>query len=164
MSEAITNTSPLVYLHRVQAIEWLPQLFSAIWTPAAVVEELNEGLEKGYNVPRVSTLTWLRTVDPELPVSEWLSADLGAGELAAIALGLEHPAKILLLDDALARRKAEAAGLVVWGTLKVVLEAKGRGLTERIEPLVDRLAHAGLWFSADVRRRVLVLAGEARRT
>lgn len=99
-----------------------------------------------------------------MPVSEWLSADLGAGELAAIALGLEHPAKILLLDDALARRKAEAAGLVVWGTLKVVLEAKGRGLTERIEPLVDRLAHAGLWFSADVRRRVLVLAGEARRT
>lgn len=64
MSEAITNTSPLVYLHRVQAIEWLPQLFSAIWTPAAVVKELNEGLEKGYNVPRVSTLTWLRTVDP----------------------------------------------------------------------------------------------------
>jgi predicted nucleic acid-binding protein len=45
------------------------------------------------------------------------------GELAAIALALENPSKIVLLDDALARRKAEAAGLVVWGTLKVVLEA-----------------------------------------
>ena len=33
MPEAITNTSPLIYLHRVQALEWLPQLFEEVWTP-----------------------------------------------------------------------------------------------------------------------------------
>ena len=44
MPEAITNTSPLIYLHRVEALEWLPQLFDEIWTPPAVVDELNEGL------------------------------------------------------------------------------------------------------------------------
>lgn len=41
--EAITNTSPLVYLHRIQALDWLPQLFQEIWTPPAVLTELNEG-------------------------------------------------------------------------------------------------------------------------
>jgi predicted nucleic acid-binding protein len=32
MPDAITNTSPLVYLHRIQTLEWLPALFEEIWT------------------------------------------------------------------------------------------------------------------------------------
>ena len=59
--------------------------------------------------------------------SEWLATDLGPGELAALALALENPGRIVLLDDALARRVAEAAGLTVWGTLRVFLEAKPKG-------------------------------------
>lgn len=41
-----------------------------------------------------------------------------------MALALEHPDRIVLLDDSLARRIAQEAGLHVWGTLKVLLEAK----------------------------------------
>lgn len=92
--------------------------------------------------------------------SEWLTLDLGPGELAALALALEHPNRVVLLDDGLARRIAEAAGLMVWGTLKVLLEAKSQGLTAGIEPLVKRLEDAGMWMSDDIRRRVLALAGE----
>ncbi|MDQ7029174.1 MAG: hypothetical protein Q9O62_05035 [Ardenticatenia bacterium] len=44
-----------------------------------------------------------------------------------MALGLEHPERIVLLDDLLARRVAEAAGLQVWGTLRVLLEGKKGG-------------------------------------
>ncbi len=92
--------------------------------------------------------------------SEWLALDLGAGELAAMALALENPTRIILLDDALARRTAQAAGLTVWGTLKVLLEAKSQGLTERIGPVVYRLEEAGLWMSNEIKQRVLALAGE----
>lgn len=162
MREAITNTSPLVYLYRIQALGWLPKLFHEIWTPGAVVDELKEGLRRSYDVPDPSRIAWIRVAEPSSRPSEWLSADLGAGELAAIALALEHPSKILILDDGLARRKAQAAGLVVWGTLKVLLEAKAQGLTERVEPHVDRLADAGLWFSAEIRDRILRLAGETQ--
>jgi predicted nucleic acid-binding protein len=49
MNEAISNTSPLVYLHRIDALDWLPRLFATIWTPPAVVTELREGLVRGYN-------------------------------------------------------------------------------------------------------------------
>ena len=93
--------------------------------------------------------------------SEWLALDLGAGELAAMALALEHPAKIILLDDMLARRTAQAAGLQVWGTLRVLLEAKSHGLTDSVAPYVLRLSQAGMWISPEVRQRILVLAGEA---
>jgi len=98
MAEAISNTSPLLYLYRTGILEWLPKLF-------------------------------------------------GEG-------------RVILLDDALARRIAQAAGLEVWGTLRVLLEAKSQGLTESIEPLVNRLEEAGMWISDSIRQRVLALAGE----
>jgi len=77
-----------------------------------------------------------------------------------MALGLENPNRIVLLDDARAREIAEAAGLEVWGTLKILLEAKSRGLAEKVEPLVNRLADTGMWISDDIRHRILALAGE----
>jgi predicted nucleic acid-binding protein len=92
--------------------------------------------------------------------SEWLALDLGAGELAVLALALEHPRRVVLLDDARARRIAQGAGLTVWGTLTVLLEAKSRGLTERIAPHIDQLRAAGMWMSDAIRQRVFALAGE----
>jgi predicted nucleic acid-binding protein len=77
-----------------------------------------------------------------------------------MALALENSNRIVLLDDALARRIAQAAGLKVWGTLKILLEAKSHGLTETVAPLVNRLEAAGMWISGDIRKRVLALAGE----
>lgn len=78
-----------------------------------------------------------------------------------MALALEHPTHVVLLDDQLARRTAQAAGLTVWGTLKVLLEAKAKGLTPAIEPFVTGLSNAGMWLSNDIRERILALAGEA---
>lgn len=160
MPEAISNTSPLVYLYRIQAIDWLPQIFRSVWTPTAVVEELKEGQRRGFDVPHPRRYPWLEVVDPRATPSEWLSLDLGPGELAAMALALENRTRVILLDDLLARRTTQAAGLRVWGTLKVLLEAKSQGLTERIEPLVDRLSETGMWLSAEIRERILALAGE----
>jgi hypothetical protein len=33
MPKAISNTSPLLYLHRIDVLDWLPMLFSEIWVP-----------------------------------------------------------------------------------------------------------------------------------
>ena len=75
-------------------------------------------------------------------------------------MALETPDKVVLLDDALARRVAQAAGLQAWGTLRIVLEGKKAGLTGSVKPLIDRLADSGMWISSEIRARVLALAGE----
>ena len=160
MPEAVSNTSPLLYLYRIRALDWLPRLFSEICMPNVVVHELREGRQRGYKVLNPNDYAWLQIVEPRSVPSEWLTLDLGPGELAALPLALEHPNRVVLLDDGLARRIAEAAGLMVWGTLKVLLEAKSQGLTASIELLVKRLEDAGMWMSDDIRRRVLALAGE----
>ena len=84
----------------------------------------------------------------------------GQGEIAAMSLALECPDHIVLLDDALARKTAKAAGLKVWGTLRILLEAKSQGLVPSIEPFLKRLEDSGMWISVQVRQRILALAGE----
>jgi predicted nucleic acid-binding protein len=161
MDKAISNTSPLLYLHRIGALTWTRSLFTEIWIPPAVVEELREGARRGHDVPQPEHLEWIGVVEPGSVPSEWLALDLGAGELAAMALALENPDRVVLLDDALARRIGQAAGLKVWGTLKILLEAKALGLTDSLAPLLDELKAAGMWMSQDIRERVLTLAGES---
>lgn len=161
MTKVISNTSPLLYLYRIGAIGWLPKLFDEIWTPDAVKGELLAGRSKGYDVPNPADFTWLRVINPKSMPSEWLALDLGAGEIAAMTLALENPEHIVLLDDMLARRTAQAAGLQVWGTLKVLLEAKSQGLVDKVYPYVTGLNDAGMWVSSEVKQRILVLAGES---
>lgn len=160
MPEAISNTSPLLYLYRIGVVDWLPKLFSDVWIPQAVLDEFQVGQQKGYDVPKPNSYGWLHIVNPRATPSEWLALDLGPGELAAMALALENPARIVLLDDLLARRTAQAAGLTVWGTLKILLEGKAQGVTDKIAPLINRLNQAGLWLSDEVQQQILKLAGE----
>ena len=44
MPQGISDTSPLLYLHRAGVLDWLPKLLTDIWIPSAVVQELQEGL------------------------------------------------------------------------------------------------------------------------
>lgn len=138
----------------------MPKLFDEVWIPDAVRNELLAGQERGYDVPNPDGLKWLKVVNPKSMPSEWLALDLGAGELAAMALALENRDSVVLLDDMLARRTAQAAGLQVWGTLKVLLEAKTNGLVDKIEPFVSRLNDSGMWVSDEIKQRILTLAGE----
>ncbi len=161
MLKAISNTSPLLYLYRIGAIDWLPKLFDEVWAPEAVTNELLAGRSKGYDVPNPDDYPWLNVVNPKSMPSEWLALDLGVGEIAAMTLALENPDRIVLLDDMLARRTAQVAGLQVWGTLKVLLEAKSRGLVDKIEPCITKLSESGMWVSTEVRQRILKLAGES---
>ncbi|MBN2390036.1 MAG: DUF3368 domain-containing protein, partial [Anaerolineae bacterium] len=95
MPDAICNTSPLLYLYRIEATHWLPQLFDEIWTPSTVIRELQEGQRRGYDIPKPNKYEWLKIVDPHTVPSEWLTLDLGQGELATMALALENPERVV---------------------------------------------------------------------
>jgi len=160
MLKAVSDTSPLLYLYRIGGIDWLSQLFEQVWIPEAVIRELDSGRSRGYDVPDPDKYPNLKVVNPKSMPSEWLVLDMGIGEMAVIALGLENPERIVLLDDMLARRTAKAAGLQVWGTLRVLLEAKSQGLIDAVMPYLNRLSDSGMWMSTEIRNRILILAGE----
>ena len=160
MPEAISNTSPLIYLHRIDALDWLSRLFTSVWIPPQVVNELDAGRQRGYDVPDPLSMDLVSVVSPSHMPSEWFALDLGIGEVAAMSLGLEHPQRIVILDDLPARRTAQAAGLNVWGTLRILLEAKQNGLTHEITEHVKGLKSSGMYISDALMRRILQLADE----
>ena len=160
MPDAVTNTTPLLYLYRINRIDFLQQIFGTVTTVPAVKEELDEGLRRGYDVPDLQKYEWLHIRRPTSVPSEWLVSDLGKGELEAISLALELQSWVIVVDDALARRIAKAAGLEVWGTLRVLLECKRQGLITETASVVDDLRESGMWISDDIRFRILALAGE----
>ena len=65
------------------------------------------------------------------------------------------------LDDLQARGIAEALGLMVAGTLGLLLRAKRAGLVPAVRPLMDAAVAEGFHVSPGLYRVTLELAGEA---
>jgi predicted nucleic acid-binding protein len=162
MNKAICSVSPIVFLYRIGVLEWLPQMFDEIWMPSVVLDDLLEARFIGYDVPSPFNLPWVQYEDPQLTIpAAWLSLDLSSGEVAAMSLAFENPNCTVLLDEPMGRRAASLVGINYWGTLKILLEAKSRGLTNSIAPYLDRLGKTGIWMVGGTRQRILKLAGEA---
>jgi predicted nucleic acid-binding protein len=157
----ICNTSPLLYLHQIDRLNLLKQLYKTVLFPPAVEAELSAGAEQGINVPRLSSYPWLKRVSLVSDASIPLVTDLGRGEAEVIALGLEHPGSRLILDDTLARRIAQLNQLQFTGTVGVIVRAKRVGLVAAVSPIVSQLRKSGLWLSDSLIAEVLRQAGEA---
>ena len=68
-----------------------------------------------------------------------LVISLGKGEKEVLALGLESPNHLLILDDLVARRYADAANLNFTGTLGILVLANARGLIDDVHQILRRL-------------------------
>jgi predicted nucleic acid-binding protein len=149
----VSDASPLIALHQIDALKLLEGLFGGIVISPAVAKEV---------APSVPLPSWVETRPLEQPMAgEVLHASLGAGESEAISLARELHADWLLLDERLARRLAQAIGLPVAGTLGLLVRAKEKGLLPAVRPHVDTLLHAGFHATPALIERILRHAGES---
>ena len=86
--------------------------------------------------------------------------DLGRGEKEVLALGMEIPGAVVILDDRRARLYAELLKLTFTGTLGILLRAKTEGRIPRLEPILKHLDKLGSRLSAKPHASVLRLGGE----
>jgi predicted nucleic acid-binding protein len=160
MREAVSNTSPLLYLHQLRQLELLEQLYGKIIVPAGVVTELAAGKALGHDVPDVKAVSWIEMVQVPSADLLLLATDLGNGEREAIALAQQRNIRVLL-DDALARRHADLMGVRVTGTLGVLLKAKRAGHLPSIAGLIEQLTALGFYLAPQTRDAALRLANES---
>ena len=156
----VVDTSPLQYLHQVGYLGLLQNLYGNIVVPFAVGEELKVGQFQGVNVPVIGSIEWIRVIQISTPALVPNVTDLGQGEAEVIALGIQDPECLLILDDSLGRRIADLYRLKYTGTLGVLIKAKKLGYLEAISPLIDQLLAQGMWITDTVIRDILRLAGE----
>jgi predicted nucleic acid-binding protein len=79
-----------------------------------------------------------------------------------LALGLQLPGAILMMDERLARLHAEAKKLLFTGTLGILLRAKQEGRISQLAPVLAHLEHLKFRVSPRTRAAILNLAGEVQ--
>jgi hypothetical protein len=158
--DALCDVSPVQYLHQTGLLELLRLRYGSVTIPTAVGAELRAGILRGVDLPAFESLDWIRIRQPAGRTLLPLVADLGAGEREVLALGVESPDSVVILDDALARRYARLLNLRLTGTLGVLVRAKREGLLPAVAPVLDRLQDLRFRVDLETREAVLRLAGE----
>lgn len=156
----VVNASPLILLGKAEQIELLGALADRITVPKAVVREVGAKSDGEGTIQAVDEIASFAIVDDEVPPSNILAWDLGAGETQVIAHAVTHASDRVVIDDLEARRCAKAMGLAIIGTLGIVGRAKVSGLIDRAEPVIRRLREVGLYASDDLVQRLLREVGE----
>jgi predicted nucleic acid-binding protein len=161
MSVWIVDTSPLIFLAKLNRLDLLRQGAEEILAPPAVLREISERQDEAARQVEEARRDWLRTraVEDRL-LSTVLQTDLGEGEAEAIALALEVGAARIVLDDLDARRFADRLGLRSVGTLGLLLAARLRGEIPSLRDEIARLRHGGFRAAPALVAAILREAGE----
>jgi predicted nucleic acid-binding protein len=156
----VLNASPLILLGNIGRIDLLEALCAEMIVPAAVADEVCAGPCRDASQEWLagSAQAYVRHMDQVDPVVKaW---DLGAGESEVLTWARQNPGYEAILDDRAARSCALALGILVRGTLGVILLAKREGLIDRVQPVFQQLRDSGMRIADDVLDRALRLTGE----
>jgi uncharacterized protein len=156
----VVNTTPLIALSQLGLLDLLHSLYGEVVIPSAVQAELQAGGPSRVGSDALEGRSWIVVQTLRDPRRADLLADLDRGEAEVVALAQEMGADLVIIDERLARAHAARLGLVVTGTLGVLLRAKAGGLIPNLRPLLERMQTAGLHLRPDLLARVLELAGE----
>jgi uncharacterized protein len=160
----VADAGPILSFSRANRLELLRQVVSVLTIPDAGYEEI---VIRGAGKPgstEVQEASWIR----HLPVRDRAFVDqlpptLHLGEREAIALAKMQGA-VLLVDEREARREALHQGITVMGSLRVLREAKIRGIIPQVRPVLDELIAAGMYISEALYEAFLRQVGEAEDT
>lgn len=146
----ITDTSCLIALSKLEAVDILHKLYPNIFITQDIAEEFGEPLPGWIQIQAVPNKNYQRL----------LEVTLDRGESSAIALAMDIQNVLLIIDEMKGRREAKRLGLRITGTLGILLKAKQQGFFDKIAPLLDKLEAKGFRLSQEVKSAILKESGE----
>jgi predicted nucleic acid-binding protein len=146
----ISDTSCLIVLSGIGELGLLYVLYGGILATPEIAEEFGEPLPTWVDVRPVHDRVRQRILETQLDL----------GESSALALALETPKSLLILDDAKARKLAAQLNLEYTGTLGVIVKAKQKGHLPLVAPLLDKMKRRGFYLSTETEQQALAAAGE----
>ena len=158
----VADTGPIIAFARIGRLDLLRQVVGELLIPAAVYEELTGRGHERPGAAEVIRGEWIqrRIVGDYAKVAQ-LPPVLHAGEREAMVLAEELHAP-LLIDEQRGRNMATARGVTVLGSLRILIEAKRRGLIDRAQPLLDAMLAAGYWIDEELLPPFFQEIGEQR--
>lgn len=156
----IADSGPLIALALIDKLALLKTLYNRVMIPPAVWAEVTV---QGVGLPGASAVAKQEGFEIQAPNAvsvRPLSLLVDRGEAEAIALALETPESIVLLDDSQARRVAERLDIQRIGTLGILRKAKRAGWLDEIGPLIETLRSNGIYLRQGLVDAVLRDVGE----
>ena len=148
--DVIVDTSCLVLLHKIEELNILKNLFEKIYITSEIKKEFGEGLPK-----------WIKIEDPKDDnYQKVLEIEIDKGEASALALSIDLPNSIIVLDDHKARKVASKINLSYTGTFGILLRAKKNGIIKELKPIVEKIRNTDFRFSDELFVLLLKEAGE----
>jgi predicted nucleic acid-binding protein len=160
----ICNTSPSINLAEIDLLEVLEALPGQVCIPPGVRDEAMAKSGLFAKPASVADSGRFRVLPPtnDLLVRSF-SATQHRGESECLAVSMEHPGSILILDDLAARAAASANGLSFTGPLGLLAAAKARGQIIALAHALHQLRiRARFWINSQLERELLQQTGEAQ--
>jgi predicted nucleic acid-binding protein len=150
IERVVVNASPLICLFKSGFEDLLPSLFSEIYVPEAVLNEVVGTGKNDLPARQVRHQPWIKTatnIPVDIRVAAW---NLGRGESEVISFAVQNLSFRAVLDDREARRCAETLGCKCIGTAGILVLAKRRKLLPSLRDAFTKLNDSGIWLSLDL--------------
>jgi predicted nucleic acid-binding protein len=162
--KVISNSSPLINFAAIGRFTLLRELYGALVIPEAVYHEVVVAGRGQPGATEVEQAGWITRTAVSNPTAVAALHELDRGEAEAVALAVENPNALLILDERRGRLAARNLGVTLIGTLGVLLVAKRKGLLATLTPELEKLqTQVGFRVRADLKAKVLQEAGEGER-
>jgi predicted nucleic acid-binding protein len=141
--KVVFNSSPLIFLSRLDFLDLFLETEAQFLLPKSVQEEISAKQDKSSSdINALISENKLLVQEVQLvSLAHRLNERLGIGESEAITLAVELQSDYIILDDFAARREAIRLGLNVKGTLAVIrkLQIEGKISISDVDRLYQNL-------------------------
>lgn len=146
----IADTSCFIVLTNIGELDLLHKVYGQIITTPEIAAEFGAPLPVWVGV----------AVIQEKNIQRLLEFQLDKGEASALALALETPNSVVVIDDYRARKTAEKLQINYTGTIGVIVKAKITGIISSILPLVGKIRQTDFRITDELEQQALRAAGE----
>ena len=159
----VSNTSPLSNLAIIDRLEILRDQFGSLFLPPAVRLELDRPTHPAARTRLAAAFQdgWLQGVPLPRAVPSELVGVLDPSETEALALAMQLPASLILLDESAVRFQATQIGCANTGVLGILRWAKTSGQINSLTTEIRKLrVEARFFISPALEKKLLASVGE----
>lgn len=142
----VVNTGPILALAFIGHLTLLRTLYTRVYVPEAVAQEVLRGGASGLGVGAFVQAAWIERRAVHSAPHPLVVAALDQGEAEVVTLAIELNIRHVLIDETAGRRVAHVLGLDISGTVGALPRAKREGHNTAVRPLLDELRGRGIWL------------------
>ncbi len=147
-SRIVINTGPILALIAgLEDLSILNRLYEEVLVPSEVCDEILAGGRSGFGIQQFTAATWLNKKKTRQIIPHFLSNTLDLGEAAVIQLALSEKLDVVCIDETVGRRIARLNGLMLTGSIGILIRAQKTGLITDLDSILQRMRKNGIWVS-----------------